>query len=211
LLFTAQAPQQDPWLSGALAMVAVVAAAGSAFGCALAARSWLPLRARLGVCAALLAITGITFWLGVPPRPALEWRTVRLPSGQLSLELPGPARFEERGAPGSAGGAALVREAQVRAGGLVFTVVEREEPEAGAGSEERVQRAISGLRAGGARVLEERRPAEGELLLRVQQEARRFRVRLLARDKHLWMISAGPEGVDDAALERCLASARPGA
>ncbi len=192
-------------MTGLLAMVAVLVAASSSFGCALLARARLPLSRRALGCAAMVAATAGTSWVGVPRERAASWRRVVTPSGKLSVELPGPAVFSERDAPGPRGGA-LQRETTVRAAGLLLVLQEREEntPDE---AEALLQRTRAELVAGGAQVLAERREG-GDLLLTVRAEVRRYRVRVRARPPLRWVATAGPEGVNDAALERYLTSLR---
>lgn len=203
LLFGVQAPARSPWVTGLLAMIAVVVAASSAFGCAILARTRLPLSRRVLGCAAMAAATALTSWVGVPREAAASWRRVVTPSRRLSADWPGPAVFSERDAPGPRGGA-LLREAKVRAEGLLFVLQEREES-APAKAEALLEGARAELIAGGAQVLASRRDGE-DLLLTVRMEVRRYRVRIRALPPLLWIATAGPEGQGDAALERFLGS-----
>jgi hypothetical protein len=154
----------------------------------------------------VLATAG-TSWVGVPRERAASWRRVVTPSRALSVELPGPSRFDERDAPGPRG-SVLLREARVRAEGLLFVLQEREQGAPGQAAAF-LREARAQLLAGGARVLAERPdPETGDLLLTVREGHDRFRVRLRARPPLLWVATAGPEGQGDAALERYLASLR---
>ena len=205
VLFTAAAPTSSPDRDGVLAMLAVVVAASSAFGCALLARSRLRLRVRAPGCAAMLAATAGTFLAAEPFDRGVAFREVHTPSGRLRAELPGPAVFSEREAPGPGGGV-LLREAEVRAGGVRFDLQEREERAPGDAAA-LLARARAQLIAGGALVLAEQR-AEGELSLTLRADGRRFRARLIARPPLLFVASAGPEGTSDDEIARFLASLR---
>ena len=226
LLFTAAAPSSSPFQTGVLAMVAVLVAASSAFGAALLARAPLGLGARASGCAAMLLATAATFLASAPLERGAAWRELRTPSGKLRADWPGPVEFTEREAPGPGGGS-ILREATVRAGGVVYHLQEREErasredvasrdtrdtrdtrgnrasDEAGA----LLARTRAELVAGGALVLGELRERAG-LWLTLRADGRRFRARLLARPPLLFVASAGPEGTDDAAIARFLGSLR---